>query len=232
MHATALASDGIRLWAPDAVPAESPLEGAIVDCLSSAFSSGVWARAPMPVGERSDSHSARGIVAQLGADAQVLVAFTDDDKPSHEADVHGCVVGGLLDEDLIRAYGLGSFGARRGDGILAYIGVQPSAQGNRLVARTETRFGVAPPSERPWMKPSGASLAGLLFSGWLRLPAVARCPRVFVRTRSVLPKIQYLAEKNGFVYQGRFELEFKGEQQDRMVYTRLNDQSAALPLVA
>jgi len=55
---------------------------------------------------------------------------------------------------------------------------------------------------------------------------------VFVRTRSVLPKIQYLAEKNGFVYQGRFELEFKGEQQDRMVYTRLNDQSAALPLVA
>lgn len=234
MHATVQTSDEIRLWSPATLRADGPLGLAVADCLAAAFGSGVWARTPMPVGGRSDPHSARGVVAELGPRARALVASVDDERPREEANVLGCVVGGVLDEALISAYGLGPYGARGGDGLLAYIGVRPAAQRVRVLPRADDRFDPAPPADRPWMKPAGVSLAGLLFSRWLGLPAIERCPRVFVRTRSVLPQIQHLATKNGFEYQGRFELEFQGERQDRMIYTRVNAKPASqpLPLVA
>jgi len=234
MHLNDVSSDRIRLWTPDTLATEFPLGSAIAECLAAAFGSGVWSRTPMPVGDCSVPHSARGIVAELGASARVLVASTEDGKPHDEADVLGCVVGGLLDDELIHAYGLGSFGARRGDALLAYIGVHPAAQGSRVLPRTSNCFDLAPASDRPCKQRPGVGLASLLFSRWLKLSAIERCPRVFVRTRSVLPQIQHLATKNGFVYQGQFELEFQGERQDRMVYSRINSQAIPwqLPLVA
>lgn len=230
MYSNVRSNHGIRMWAPDTLPTECSLGYAVADCLAAAFGSGVWARSPMPVGDRSTPHSARGILAELGAGTQVLVASADDGKPQNEADVLGCVIGSLLDDELIRAYGLGSFGAQGGDGLLAFIGLRPAAQGTRVLPRANNCFDLAPATDHP-VKSGGVSLASLLFSCWLELPEVARCRRVYVRTRSVLPKIQHLAAKSGFVYQGRFELEFQGERQDRIVYSRINTQMAPEPLL-
>jgi len=234
MHATSRHSKSIRLWSPAMLPADGPLGHAVADCLAAAFSSGVWARTPMPVGSRSDPHSARGIVAELGPDAYALIASVSGGRPRGGEGLLGCVVGGVLDDDLIRAYGLRSYGAIAGDGLLAYIGVQPTAQGVRLLPRGEDSFDVAPPTGQSRMKRPGTSLAGILFSRWLGLSAIEQCRRVFVRTRSVLPQIQHLAAKNGFRFQGQFDLEFQGQRQDRMVYTRINAPLASqpLPLVA
>jgi len=229
MDSNRRSNHGIRIWIPDTLPAECSLGHAVADCLAAAFGSGVWARSPMPVGDRSTPHSARGILAELGAGTQILLASTDDHRPHNESDVLGCVLGSVLDEELIRAYGLGSFGAQCGDGLLAFIGLHPAAQGTRVIPRANNCFDLAPAADHP-VKSGGISLASLLFSCWLELPEVTRCRRVYVRTRSVLPKIQHLAAKSGFVYQGRFELEFQGERQDRIVYSRINTQTVQEPL--
>jgi len=129
----ARAAAAVRIWSPSARAIRGPLGESIAEVLSAAFSSREWTRAPMPVGDRSDPHSARGILAQWEDAPQVLLASEDTPGvPLEDRRVLGCVVGGVLDAERIDAYRLGPFGAREGDGLLAYIGVAPCAQGLRL----------------------------------------------------------------------------------------------------
>ncbi|MCB1909628.1 MAG: hypothetical protein KDH15_19885 [Rhodocyclaceae bacterium] len=197
------------------------LRESIARSLAAAFNSREWARSPMPIGDASDPHSARGIVAQLGADASILLASsTHGNETLASQPVLGCVLGGVLDEALIAAYRLGPYGARCGDGLLAYIGVPPAFQGERLSPiggdRFERRSGTrnAPPDGEM------VGLGSLLFSRWLDLPALRRCPTLFVRTRTTIKPILHLLAKHGFDFRGRFELDFRGERQDRLVYAR------------
>lgn len=216
----------IRIWSPRPEQMQGPLGEAASKCLATAFSSGEWAPTPMPLGDESDPHSARGIIAQLGKQAQVLVADVVGDD--HGRNVLGCVMGAVLDRTLVDAYGLASYGAQSGDALLAYIGLMPAAQGRRACLLSNNIFEL--PFRRSGL-PSiheGHSLAALLFERWLELSAIECCPRVFVRTRKVLAPIIHLAEKNGFRYRGEFELDFQGERQDRIVFARDNSSISRL----
>lgn len=195
---------------------QDELKNSVATCLAAAFGSGLWASSPMPVGDDSERHSAHGIISELGENAQILVASDmDDNQP-----LLGCVVGGVLDENLIAAYGLAGHGAKTGDGLLAYIGVPPSAQGCRLTRLRDNVFEILPNRNSQRHERGGDSLAGLLFAQWLRLPAIERSPHVFVRTRKVIGSVIHLIEKNGFEYSGRLDLDFQGDKQDRLVYRR------------
>lgn len=208
----------IHVWSPRPKQLQGLLGEATARCLSAAFSSGEWARTPMPLGDESDPHSAQGIIAQLGTRAQVLIA--NDIGDGHSRNVLACVLGAVLDEELVDAYGLDAYGARSGDALLAYIGLAPAVQGHRAYLRSDNKFALSPscsPATR-----EGQSLAALLFEEWLHLPAIKCCRRAFVRTRKVLAPIIHLAEKNGFRYRGEFELDFHGERQDRIVFVRDN----------
>ncbi len=176
----------------------------------------------MPVGGASDPQSAMGILTELCECGPTLVA-TPESPAAPDSPVLGCVLGGVLDAQLIDSYGLGNFGARAGDGLLAYIGVTPAAQG----ARGRLRGGhiieelCAGPDAQD--EPGEAvSLASVLFSSWLALPEVSSLPTVFIRTRETIAPILHLLDKHGFDYQGRFEIEFRGECQRRLVYSREN----------
>lgn len=208
----------VRVWAPTDSQLGGPLWNAIACTLSSAFSSREWVRAPMPIGDAADPHSAAGIMSALFGKGPLIVATTDV-EPEHNPCVLGCVIGGMLDEALIDGYGLSPFGARTGDAILAYIGVAPSAQGLRGRIRNGEVIDVPAPAAGP--PADSKSLASFLFESWLRHPAVARCPSVFVRTRETIGPILHLAEKNGFAFQGQFELNFRGERQNRLVFRRI-----------
>lgn len=212
--------DIIRVWPPRPDQMQGPLGEATARCLATAFSSGEWAATPMPLGDEADPHSGRGIIAQLGKQAQLLVANGVGDD--HGRNVLGCVLGAVLDRTLVDAYGLASYGAQSGDALLAYIGLMPAAQGRRASLLSDNIFEL---SFRRSGLPSvheGQSLASLLFERWLELSAIESCPRVFVRTRKVLAPIIHLAEKNGFRYRGEFELDFQGDRQDRIVFARDN----------
>ena len=177
----------------------------------------------MPIGDESDPHSARGIIAALGGRLQVLLASAMEPGITPRAQrVVGFVLGGVLDDQLIDAYGLRAHGARKGDGILAYIGVVPSAQGARLSALDGDIYELTNSRSLAVTRSESTSLASLLFSRWLALPAITSCPAVFVRTRQVLKPILHLAAKNGFDYCGSFSLDFHGERQDRMVFKHVN----------
>lgn len=209
----------IRLRAPTADQVAASWREPIAGCLSAAFSTGLWKDTPMPLGDSSDRHSARGILAELGPSVQALVATaaTETGIPSS---ILGCVIGSPLNDDLIDQYRLASYGARPGDALFAYIGVRPSLQGCRVQPAKDNRFQLDGRADRADSKRPGASLASLLFSNWLTLPGIRRCPRVFIRTREVLTPIQALAERNGFQYCGKFYLDFHGNRQDRIVYRR------------
>lgn len=206
----------VRLWSAHDICVRDEFRNAIATCLATAFSSGVWASSPMPVGDDSERQSAHGIISQFGDNAQVLVASdTDESRP-----LLGCVLGGVLDDNLIASYGLAGYGAETGDGLLAYIGVSPSAQGSRVTRCGDDVFEILPSRNSQRHEHDGHSLAGLLFAQWLRLPAIEPCPHVFVRTRKVIGAVLHLIEKNGFKYSGRFDLDFHGQKQDRLVYRR------------
>ena len=229
----------MTLSSPEASEIKGPVEDAIVQCLAAAFGSGVWAQTPMPIGDAADPHSARGIVTQLGARARVLVASTDSPGgPVRNDRFIGCVLGCVLDKDLIDLYRLNEFDAEAGDALLAYIGIEPANQGCRALPLSGSRFAVRPPPSDTAMEQRGESLAGVLFSRWLALPNVAACPRVFVRTRSVLRPVVHMIKKNGFDYRGKFYLDFHGKRQHRLVFARSNlpktfpvmfNRTAALP---
>ncbi len=172
----------------------------------------------MPLGDPQDRHSARGIVAELGDRAQVLAAA----DPENGTSVLGCVVGVVLDGDLIDAYRLSDFGAQSGDGLLAYIGIRPEVQGGRAARLQDDTFEVR-------RGPSGdPSLASLLFERWLELPQISACPSLFVRTRRAIAPVLYLLEKHEFTYRGEFRLSFRGMSQTRLVFGRSGNGS--LPL--
>lgn len=216
-------SNWMTLSSPRPGDIEGSLEEAIVRCLAAAFGSGVWAKAPMPFGNASDPHSARGIVAQLKARALVLVASaTILAEAGERRRVIGCVLGGVLDEGLIDAYRLSAFGAKAGDALLAYIGVEPACQGKRALPLSDRRFAMRSRRLAPASRNGGESVAGTLFSRWLALPGVAARPRVFVRTRSVLRPVLHLIDRHGFGLRGKFELDFHGERQERLVFARTN----------
>ena len=211
----------IRIWSPDPDQIHGLLGESIATSLAAAFSSREWSRTPMPIGNCTDPHSARGILAQLAGRSQAVLASEDEPAISLQAQrVVGCVLGGVLDEALIAAYGLQPYGAREGDGLLAYIGVVPAAQGMRLRPHDDGIHEAARYRVNRMAKTDSTSLASLLFSGWLALPIVRSCPAVFVRTRQVPKPIIHLAAKNGFEFSGCFTVDFHGERQDRMVFRR------------
>ncbi len=86
----------------------------------------------MPVGDDSDLHSALGIITMLGEHARILLASAMEIGAPEAQRVLGCVLGSVLDEKLINVYRIGEYGARTGDGLLAYIGLVPHAQGARV----------------------------------------------------------------------------------------------------
>jgi len=205
-----------RLSSPNPRQIAEEYRGAIAACLASAFSSGIWESAPMPVDHETSPHSAHAIISELSDSAQVVVASNENEG----GPLLGCVLGSVLDEDLIATYRLAPFGARTADGFLAYIAVSPQAQGSRVIPVRDNVYEVQPAQHDRRQKQLGDSLAGLLFSRWLELSAITTCPRVFVRTREVIEPVLHLIAKNGFEYCGRFEMEFRGEWQDRLVYER------------
>lgn len=200
----------VRLWSTSHAGIGGETAEAIATCLARAFSAGLWATTPLPVGDCHDRHSARGILAEMGERARVLAVSDVDDGTS----VLGCVVGVVLDGGLIASYGLGDFGADAGDGLLAYIGIVPEAQGARVAPLQDDTFEVR------WGPSRNPSLASLLFEGWLALPTVSACPNVFVRTRKSIKPVLYLLDKNGFSYRGGFRLSFRGVRQSRLVFGR------------
>jgi len=83
------------------------LRHAVAACISAAFSSGVWAKSPIPLGRESDRNSARGIIAELHEKNLVIMVASDVSCQF----LLRCVLGGILDADLICAYRLGTYGA-------------------------------------------------------------------------------------------------------------------------
>lgn len=209
----------IRIWAPTHEQVRAGLWNAIARALSSAFSSREWRGSPMPIGDASDPHSALGIMTQLRNGPLLVAALDTGETPVPE--VVGCVLGGVLDESLIDSYRLRNFGAQNGDGILAYIGVAPEAQGYRGFLRNDGFIEEVTVGNGSTRKSEmTVSLAGVLFSTWLELPAISCCPTVFVRTRETIAPILHLLNRHGFEYQGQFELVFRGSPQARLVYRR------------
>lgn len=210
---TELLRGAIKIWSPQASEVFGELQDAVATCVSAAFSGGVWTKSPIPLGHEGDRDSAHGIIAGLHEKSLlIMVASNVSDQL-----LIGCVLGGILDTDLICAYRLGAYGAGPGDGLLAYIGVLPSAQGTRVTSLFGHTYETLTDHRRGRV---GDSLAGQLFARWLDLPAVKDCPRIFIRTRKEIPAVLHLIEKNGFEYCGKFELAFRGGAQQRLVFKR------------
>jgi hypothetical protein len=175
----------------------------------------------MPVGDETDPHSAVGIIAGLAEHVQLLLALFDSEaKHRHGKEIRGCVIGTLLREPLLDAYGLREYGAHPGDALLAYIGLVPAAQRSRVYAASDSVVEAATNSSK---LPEGCcvhSLASLMFSRWMELPAVRSAPCVFIRTRKVIGPILHLVAKNNFQPCGSFDMNYRGHKQDRMVFRR------------
>jgi len=210
----------IRIWCPTPRQLRRTLWVEVASTLSSAFSSQGWEATPMPVGDATDPNSALGIMAELCTEGPTVLASTEGNA-ARGAEVLGCVLGGVLNDSLIERFGLRPYGACRGDGLLAFIGVAPTVQGARGYLRTGNVIeDLGPSSSRP---PVGSvSLASALFSNWLALPAISSRRAVFIRTREVIRPILHLAGKHGFVYQGRMHQDFRGSIQERLVFRRDN----------
>ncbi|WP_205853419.1 hypothetical protein, partial [Zhengella mangrovi] len=97
------------------------------------------------------------------------------------------------------------------DGLLAFIGIVPDAQGRRFSAADGSTL--EPACE-------GVSLARHLFEAWMDAAVSHECPRLYIRTRRRIMSIRYLSEDLGFELCGEFTVEFRGECQTRLVYRR------------
>jgi hypothetical protein len=175
----------------------------------------------MPVGDETDPHSAIGILAGLAEQVQLLLAlFEGEGKHNDDREIWGCVIGTLLREPLLDAYGLREYGACPGDALLAYIGLVPAAQRSRVYAADISVIEAGANSSE--MPESGCvrSLASLMFTRWMELSAIRSAPRVFIRTRKVIGPIQHLVAKNNFQPCGGFDMNYRGQKQDRMVFRR------------
>lgn len=211
----------IKLWSPGPDEITREVCSGVAACLSAAFSSGVWSETPMPVGDETDPHSAAGIIAGQAECLQLLLArFESEDKHNDDQEVLGCVVGTLLREPVLDAYGLREYGARPGDALLAYIGLVPAAQRTRVYVASDSSIKAA--SHSSDLADGGCvhSLASLMFTRWMELPAIRSASCVFIRTRIVIGSIQHLAAKHDFQLCGSFDINFRGQKQDRMVFRR------------
>lgn len=189
----------------------------LVSCLVTAFSSGVWGQTPMPVGAPDDPGSALGVINSLSPAPVVLAAYKHS-SPVHIEEVVGCVLGAILDHTMIEMYGLEPYAAVPGDGLLAFIGIVPSAQGLRVLPDGSDSIRITGTT-----RVGGTiSLARHLFEKWIHTPRIQSCPRVFIRTREQIAPVIHLCESLGFEYCGRFELDFCEMRQERLVF-RLSD---------
>lgn len=175
----------------------------------------------MPIGNEDDPHSALGVLRGLGEQPQVLIACAD-------GEVLGCVLGAALDGPRIEAYGLAPFGAQPGDGLLAFVGVAPGAQGARARLIADRRLELYGTKGRRG-PPGCRSLAGLLFARWLAAPAVRAFPRLFIRTRRQIKPILHLSAAHGFRRCGTIEIDFRGVRQERIILMRSQQAAAAAP---
>ena len=171
------------------------------------------------MGSTLEPLSGLGIIAGFGNQLLGIAATTVQGDTRHRT--IGCVVGSVLNRETIDGYGLTPFSARDGDALLAFIGIVPSAQGSRLRCRD--------PSTYELMEKSGGaqghSLARLLFDSWLSMPVVRRCPSVFIRTRRRIGAVRHLSEAAGFEFYGSFDIDFRSELQERLVYRKANGRS-------
>lgn len=210
------ALERVEVFAPDLGAPGAALE--VATCLSKAFSSGLWAASPMPTGPLEDPDSALGVVNGLGPCPIALAARTRAADGEHAGALIGCVLGTVLDEDVIARYGLSPFSAAPGDALLAFIGIVPEAQHVRIIGRSHEECEVV----RATAQHRSVSLARHLFESWLGMQNLNHCPQTFIRTREQITPILGLCEGNGFSYCGRFELNLHGAVQERLVFRRTN----------
>ncbi len=192
---------------------------AMADCLSAAFSSGIWEQTPMPVGSRDDPAGALGVLHNLGPQPIAVCAKQADPDTAPDrinGGVVGCVVGGIMDQRVIDGYQLAEYGAQPGDGLLAFIGIVPQAQGRRYLP-------IAPDLlTSNFSNARSPSLARHLFTSWLKSPVLEACPRLYIRTRRRIGPIRYLCDQLAFEFCGDFKTVFRGQPQTRLVYRRNN----------
>jgi len=209
-------AERIVLAAPDFDARGEALQ--IARCLSKAFSSGLWEASPMPLGSPEDPHSALGIVNGLGSCPLALAAYRSGADASRSQEAIGCVLGTVLDDEVITRYGLAPFRAISGDALLAFIGIVPEAQKTRVNGRggDETDAVCTPRRQQ------SISLARHLFESWLSMTGLRDSRQIFIRTREQITPILRLCEQYGFSYCGRFDLRFRGAVQERLVFRRTN----------
>lgn len=210
----------IVLAAPDFDARGEALQ--IARCLSKAFSSGLWEASPMPLGSPEDPHSALGIVSSLGSCPLALAAYRSGADASRPQEAIGCVLGAVLNDEVIARYGLAPFRAISGDALLAFIGIVPEAQQTRINGWGGDGI-TAVRTPRPQRS---ISLARHLFESWLGMTGLRDCRQVFIRTREQITPILRLCDENGFSYCGRFKLHFRGTVQERLVFRRTNETAA------
>jgi hypothetical protein len=212
--------DRVKLWSPGPDEITREVLFATAACLSAAFSSGIWAETPVPMGDETDPQSAVGIITRLAEDTQLLLAMVDAEHSDPQV-VCGCVIGTLLSQATVDAYGLRDYGARTGDALLAYIGLVPRAQQTKVYVSGDDYViqGTTASSE---LFDAGRvhSLASLMFATWIRLPAIRTSPQIFIRSRLAIGPILHLAVRHGFQFCGKFDMNFRGQKQDRMVFRR------------
>lgn len=206
----------VAVFAPDLRAREAELE--IARCLSKAFSSGLWKASPMPVGPLEDPNSALGIVNGLGPRPVALAARTRARGEERAGELIGCVLGAVLNDEVIARYGLRPFSAVPGDALLAFIGIVPGAQHVRVNGRTRDECKVVHGASQH----RSVSLARHLFESWLAMQNLHHCPHTFIRTRQQITPILGLCDGNRFSYCGRFELNLHGAVQERLVFRRSN----------
>jgi hypothetical protein len=174
----------------------------------------------MPLGDKTDPHSATGIIAGLAECLQLLLARSESEDENDDQEVLGCIAGTLLREPDLDTYGLREYGAHPGDAFLAYVGLVPAAQRSKVYVASDSLIKAAPHSSDLADGGCVHSLASLMFTRWMELPAIRSASRVFIRTRTVIGSIQHLAAKHDFQLCGSFDINFRGQKQDRMVFRR------------
>jgi len=209
-------AERIVLAAPDFDARGEALQ--IARCLSKAFSSGLWEASPMPLGSPEDPNSALGIVNGLGSCPLALAAYRSGADAPRSREAIGCVLGAVLNDEVIARYGLAPFSAMSGDALLAFIGIVPEAQKTRINGRggDETAVVRTPRPQR------SISLARHMFESWLGMTGLRDCRQIFIRTRKQITPILRLCDENGFSYCGRFDLPYRGTVQERLVFRRTN----------
>jgi hypothetical protein len=206
------APDQVRI-AP--VPIDrSDVRSEITDCLAAAFSTDIWTRTPVPVGPLSEPHSALATVEGLSRAPIAVCAYREG--ASQRSSMIAFALGAVLDGAIVADFGLEPFGARRGDSLLAYIGVRTEARGLRLRHAEDDTFDALTVTSPA----TGMSLARCLMTRWISVSDATGCQRLYIRTRAEIPAVVHLCDSMGFERKGSLRTTFLGEVQERIVYQR------------